>query len=85
MKIVSAVLEATGAARPYAQSLPLALTALDLDAPGPGELLVRIARDGAVPFPVPGARSGMKDGRARKSRGAPKGAPGAPEGDGPEA
>ena len=42
MKIVSAVLGASGAAYPYARSMPLALTTLTLDPPGPSELLVRI-------------------------------------------
>jgi len=42
MKIVSAVLGASGAARPYAVSAPLELTTLDLDPPSAGELLVRV-------------------------------------------
>ena len=42
MKIIAAVLNASGAAAPYAASAPLALTTLDLDPPRPGELLVRI-------------------------------------------
>jgi Zn-dependent alcohol dehydrogenase len=42
MKILAAVLDEIGAARPYAQSKPLRLVELDLDAPGPGEMLVKI-------------------------------------------
>jgi alcohol dehydrogenase len=41
-RITAAVLDAGDHARPYAESLPLALTRLELDDPGPGELLVRI-------------------------------------------
>lgn len=46
MKIVAAVLEATGAAMPYAASAPLRLESLDLDPPRAGELLVRIEAAG---------------------------------------
>ncbi len=42
MKIVAAVLDASGSAAPYGSSAPLTVQALDLDAPRPGELLVRI-------------------------------------------
>ncbi len=42
MKITAAVLDAIGAAAPYAASHPLRLAELDLEAPGPGELLLRI-------------------------------------------
>ena len=42
MEITAAVLEARDTPRPYAQSRPLRLTALTLDPPRPGELLVRI-------------------------------------------
>jgi Zn-dependent alcohol dehydrogenase len=42
MEITAAVLDASGAARPYALSQPLTLKALTLDDPKPGELLVRI-------------------------------------------
>ena len=42
MKIQGAVLEAMGRARPYADSLPLTISELDLDPPGAGEVLVRI-------------------------------------------
>lgn len=64
MEIVGAVLERTGAAAPYATSRPLRVTTLELDPPGPGELLVRIEAaglchsdlsvvDGNRPRPVP--------------------------------
>ena len=46
MNIQAAVLNATGAKRPYAESKPLAIETLELDAPGPGEVLVRIAAAG---------------------------------------
>ena len=42
MKIVAAVLDNAGHAGPYCETVPLALQTLDLDPPGPGELLVRI-------------------------------------------
>jgi alcohol dehydrogenase len=42
MEIVGAVLEQSGAKPPFAASAPLSICRLDLDAPGPGELLVRI-------------------------------------------
>ena len=42
MKILAAVLERSGNAGPFAQSQPLCVTELELDAPLPGELLVRI-------------------------------------------
>ena len=64
MRIRGAVLRQIGAERPFAQSQPLELVDLDLDAPGPGELLVRVEAaglchsdlsvvDGARPRPVP--------------------------------
>ena len=46
MKIRAAVLEAMGAAHPYAQSRPLKIEELDLDPPGPGEILVRMKAAG---------------------------------------
>jgi alcohol dehydrogenase len=46
MKIRSAVLSAMGAALPYAQSRPLSIEELDLDPPGAGEVLVRVAAAG---------------------------------------
>ena len=46
MRIRGAVLETIGAPRPYAQSRPLTVSDLDLAAPGPGELLVRIEAAG---------------------------------------
>ncbi|MET4705131.1 alcohol dehydrogenase catalytic domain-containing protein [Frigoribacterium sp. UYMn621] len=42
MEIVGAVLEHSGAEPPFAASAPLSIGRLQLDAPGPGELLVRI-------------------------------------------
>lgn len=42
MKIRGAVLEQMGANRPYTDSVPITLSDLELDAPGPGELLIRI-------------------------------------------
>ncbi|TSD96093.1 zinc-binding dehydrogenase [Skermania sp. ID1734] len=46
MKIRGAVLEEIGRPRPYAESGPIVVTELDLDEPGPGELLVRIEAAG---------------------------------------
>lgn len=46
MKIRAAVLEAMGAARPYAQSRPLKIQEVELRPPGPGEVLVRMGAAG---------------------------------------
>ncbi|MEO7061311.1 MAG: alcohol dehydrogenase catalytic domain-containing protein [Lapillicoccus sp.] len=46
MKIRGAVLEEIGRSRPYTRSQPLNVCELDLDTPGPGELLVRIEAAG---------------------------------------
>jgi alcohol dehydrogenase len=46
MLIDAAVLEAMGAAPPYARSLPLEVQWVELDPPGPGEVLVRVAAAG---------------------------------------
>lgn len=46
MKITGAVLERSGADRPYLRSRPLSLSELDLDPPGQGEILVRIEAAG---------------------------------------
>jgi alcohol dehydrogenase len=46
MKVKSAVLERMGAAPPYGQSRPLVVQELELDPPGPGEVLVRVAAAG---------------------------------------
>lgn len=46
MKIQAAVLNAMGAKRPYAASKPLSIETLELEGPGPGEVLVRIAAAG---------------------------------------
>jgi alcohol dehydrogenase len=42
----SAVLHATPCAKPYAQTLPLTIEEIELNDPGPGEVLVRIAAAG---------------------------------------
>jgi alcohol dehydrogenase len=46
MKIKAAVLDAMGAAAPYATSKPLTIAEMELDPPGPGEVLVKIAAAG---------------------------------------
>ncbi|KQU62545.1 alcohol dehydrogenase [Sphingomonas sp. Leaf339] len=46
MKIEAAVLRHRGASRPYVDSRPLVIETLDLDPPGKGEVLVRIAAAG---------------------------------------
>ena len=46
MRVRAAVLEAMGAAPPYAVSRPLRIQEVELDPPGPGEVLVRIAAAG---------------------------------------
>ncbi|MBO3101612.1 alcohol dehydrogenase catalytic domain-containing protein [Cellulomonas fengjieae] len=46
MQIVGAVLERSGAPAPFAVSRPLTVGTLDLDGPGPGEVLVRIEAAG---------------------------------------
>jgi alcohol dehydrogenase len=46
MKIRAAVLNRMGAPMPYAESKPLSITEVDLDPPGPGEVLVKIAAAG---------------------------------------
>jgi alcohol dehydrogenase len=46
MKIRAAVLNRMGAPTPYAESKPLSITEVDLDSPGPGEVLVKIAAAG---------------------------------------
>ncbi|SAI59744.1 glutathione-dependent formaldehyde dehydrogenase [Bordetella ansorpii] len=46
MKINAAVLRHTGVQGPYAQTRPLAITEVELDPPGPGEVLVRIRAAG---------------------------------------
>ncbi|MGI9435551.1 MAG: alcohol dehydrogenase catalytic domain-containing protein, partial [Geminicoccaceae bacterium] len=43
MKIKAAVLHEMGAARPYTQSEPVKIETVDLDPPGPGEVLVKVA------------------------------------------
>lgn len=64
MKIVGAVLTEAGLSRPYASSTPLRVVELELDEPGPGEVLVRIEAaglchsdlsvvDGKRPRPMP--------------------------------
>ena len=46
MKIIGAVLEETALPRPYAESMPLKVVELDLDDPGPDEVLIRIRAAG---------------------------------------
>ncbi|RUP01212.1 MAG: alcohol dehydrogenase [Mycobacterium sp.] len=46
IQIRGAVLERIGAPRPYARSLPISISDLDLQDPGPGEVLVRIEAAG---------------------------------------
>jgi len=46
MKIKAAVLEKMGAATPYEKSKPLAVQAVELDSPGNGEVLVKVAAAG---------------------------------------
>lgn len=46
MLIHGAVLESVGSARPYADSRPITVSEVDLDPPGPGEILVRIEAAG---------------------------------------
>lgn len=64
MQITGAVLTEIGLPRPYAQSRPLTLQHLELDAPGPDEVLIRVRAaglchsdlsvvDGNRPRPVP--------------------------------
>jgi len=64
VRVRSAVLRETGAATPYADSRPLEIVELELEPPGPGELLVRVRAaglchsdlsviDGSRPRPMP--------------------------------
>jgi alcohol dehydrogenase len=46
MRIRAAVLHEMGKPQPYADSLPLAIEELDLEGPGPGEVLVRVEAAG---------------------------------------
>lgn len=46
MRIIGAVLEQMGMSRPYSQSQPISISEVELDAPGPGEILVRIEAAG---------------------------------------
>ncbi|SNU00940.1 alcohol dehydrogenase [Ruaniaceae bacterium KH17] len=46
MKIRGAVLEEIGRAKPYADSAPITISEIELDPPGPGEILVRIEAAG---------------------------------------
>ena len=46
MKATAALLHSMGAPRPYAQSQPLVIDEVELDPPGPGEVLVKIAAAG---------------------------------------
>lgn len=64
MRVTAAVLTRIGAEAPYARTTPLEVDELDLDGPGPGEVLVRVGAagvchsdlsvvDGVRPRPVP--------------------------------
>ena len=46
MKIRAAILDEMGRPGPYAQSRPVAIETIELDAPGPGEVLVKITAAG---------------------------------------
>lgn len=46
MRITGAVLEESGRPRPYASSRPISIVELELDEPGPGDVLVRIEAAG---------------------------------------
>ena len=46
MKVRAAVLETMGASAPYAQSRPLKIQEVDLEGPGPGEILIRMGAAG---------------------------------------
>jgi alcohol dehydrogenase len=46
MKMKAAVLRAMGAPAPYAKSKPLSIEEVELDPPGPGEVLVKVAAAG---------------------------------------
>lgn len=46
MRITGAVLEEIGRERPYADSRPISISDVDLDDPGPGEILVKIEAAG---------------------------------------
>jgi alcohol dehydrogenase len=46
MKIKAAVISEIGRKRPYTETRPLAIEELELDPPGPGEVLVRVAAAG---------------------------------------
>src|SRR5262245_22686178 len=61
MKVRAAVLNAMGAAHPYAQSRPLSIDEVELDPPGHGEVLVKVAAAG----PGPSDRSVINGDRPR--------------------
>jgi alcohol dehydrogenase len=46
MRMQAAVLVEQGRARPYADSMPMEITEIELDPPGPGEVLIEIAAAG---------------------------------------
>src|SRR5690606_39955257 len=53
MKTRATVLERMGSATPYADSRPLQVVELDLDPPGPGEVLAKIAAAGLCHSDLP--------------------------------
>ena len=46
MRMQAAVLVEQGRARPYVDSMPMEIAEIELDPPGPGELLIEIAAAG---------------------------------------
>ena len=52
MKTLAAVLKSSPAAAPYAESRPLVIEEVELDPPGPEELLIRIEAAGLCDAPT---------------------------------
>ena len=50
MQIQTAILNSMRSAAPYADTKPLSIERIELDPPGPGEILVKIVAAGSVPF-----------------------------------
>src|SRR5262249_25172099 len=53
MKVRAAILEEMGREPPYTQSKPLTIGEIDLDPPGPGEVLVKMAAAGLCHADLP--------------------------------
>jgi alcohol dehydrogenase len=49
MRMQAAILFEQGRTRPYAQTQPLVVEEVELDGPGPGELLIEVAAAGLCP------------------------------------